>query len=582
MNLVRIVRTVFLLLLSFSVSLPIFAQQMTVASITTLPAAVSETSGLIFLNGKLITHNDSGGQPVLYEIDTVSGNVTRSVFIDNATNVDWEDICYDNNYIYIGDFGNNQGTRTNLKIYRIAIADYVTNANDTVQADIIEFDYADQVLFVPMQFVTNYDAEALIAYNNSLYVFTKNWGDLQSRIYPVPNVPGNYSVNAVDTLNSQGMITGATFNSQANAIMLVGYNFFSPFLIELSQFSGNQFSDGTVRRYEPAISGSFQTEAVATIDESHYFLSSEAAGSFSPELFRITMTDIGSSGCVWIEQVFSENVTTSSARLRWQPNIAANHYEIRGRNILNNNWVNINITNPTDSFRNVFGLTNNTSFVWQIRAWCDAAETDSSDWSALDTFTTGCFSPAALWTDPVTSNGARLNWVEADGAQGYEIRGQRIGSSGWVNLLVNGGSTVQKDVFGLMATNQYHWKIRSWCSPSGSVVSAYTVLDTFVTNAASRLANDSKSPFSVFNFEEVAVYPNPSRGEFRVSFAHSSQIAGNVQVIAFDELGRNIFSESLKNPPFHLNLTHLPEGIYSLLLQTADETKTLRKVAVIR
>jgi len=37
---------------------------------------VRETSGLIYLNGKLITHNDSGGEPALYELDTITGNVT--------------------------------------------------------------------------------------------------------------------------------------------------------------------------------------------------------------------------------------------------------------------------------------------------------------------------------------------------------------------------------------------------------------------------------------------------------------------------------------------------------------------------
>ena len=66
-------------------------QQLTL--VTTLQDSVDETSGLINLDGTLITHNDSGGQPVLYELDSVSGNVTRSVTIENATNTDWEDIC---------------------------------------------------------------------------------------------------------------------------------------------------------------------------------------------------------------------------------------------------------------------------------------------------------------------------------------------------------------------------------------------------------------------------------------------------------------------------------------------------------
>ena len=40
-----------------------------------LPAEIEETSGLIFHNGKLWTHNDSEGEPVLYSIDTTNGQI---------------------------------------------------------------------------------------------------------------------------------------------------------------------------------------------------------------------------------------------------------------------------------------------------------------------------------------------------------------------------------------------------------------------------------------------------------------------------------------------------------------------------
>jgi len=60
-----------------------------------LPATISETSGLLFFNGKLITHNDSGDAANLYELDTITGNITRTININNATNVDWEDVTQD-------------------------------------------------------------------------------------------------------------------------------------------------------------------------------------------------------------------------------------------------------------------------------------------------------------------------------------------------------------------------------------------------------------------------------------------------------------------------------------------------------
>ncbi|WP_144896518.1 hypothetical protein [Lutibacter sp. Hel_I_33_5] len=45
----------------------------------TLPIEVKETSGLLFFNDKIITHNDSGYAANLYEIDSLSGLITRTV-----------------------------------------------------------------------------------------------------------------------------------------------------------------------------------------------------------------------------------------------------------------------------------------------------------------------------------------------------------------------------------------------------------------------------------------------------------------------------------------------------------------------
>ncbi len=137
----------------------IYGQKITL--ITALADSIKETSGLIYLNQKLITHNDSEGRPALYEIDSVSGSIIRTVAISNATNIDWEDICHDSTYLYIGDFGND-GSRTDLKIYRLPISSYLTTLNDTVTVDTIQFNYSDQTDFTPNQFSTNFDAEDLV------------------------------------------------------------------------------------------------------------------------------------------------------------------------------------------------------------------------------------------------------------------------------------------------------------------------------------------------------------------------------------------------------------------------------------
>ena len=249
---------------------------------TGISNALQESSGLLYLNGKLLTHNDSGGEAAIYEMDTSTGVQSRKVIIQNATNIDWEDIAMDKDYIYIGDFGNNQGSRTNLRIFKVSKQDYLSQ--DTIMADTIRFNYSDQIDFTPSTFSTNYDAEALISYGDSLYIFTKNWGNSHCNIYPLSKSPGDYSLVKTDSLNSQGWITGAVCDSANKQIMLIGYTFNTSFFIKLNNWNNTLFSSGQSNRQIVQPNSSIQIEGIAQIDNTHYFISSEKFQSTNSEL----------------------------------------------------------------------------------------------------------------------------------------------------------------------------------------------------------------------------------------------------------------------------------------------------------
>ncbi|MFT6245396.1 MAG: hypothetical protein ACJA0U_002954 [Salibacteraceae bacterium] len=262
-------------------------QQLT--HIATLQDSIQETSGIIYLEGILITHNDSGGEPMLYEIDSISGNITRSVFIENATNTDWEDICFDSTYIYIADFGNNSGSRTDLKVYRLLISDYLLTPNDTVTADTINFSYLEQTDFSPSPLSTNFDAESIFSYNDSLFIFTKNWGNNWTNIYALPKTPGTYQIEKADSIDVQGLITGGTYNDSTNTILLSGYTFTDPFIVEISGFTSNDFSNGTINHYllAPPAGASIQIESITCFEANQYYLTSELNTVGPPTLYRL-------------------------------------------------------------------------------------------------------------------------------------------------------------------------------------------------------------------------------------------------------------------------------------------------------
>lgn len=258
----------------------------TPVTVVNLSSDVEETSGLIYLNGRIITHNDSGDGPFLYEIDSTNGQVTRTVFIENAGQSDWEDICSDSDYIYAADFGNNNGTRTDLRIYRITIPDFLNS--DTVTADTISFNYADQTTFNSNPFFTNYDAEALVAFGDSLYIFSKSWSSQQANIYPVSKQPGTYTLTKSDSVPSQGLVTGAEINLSTGEVWLVGYGFFDQFLVRVENFQGGSLSNATVTRFDFQPAGATQVEGICTLDPLNYYVTSESQNGNPAVLYRFT------------------------------------------------------------------------------------------------------------------------------------------------------------------------------------------------------------------------------------------------------------------------------------------------------
>jgi hypothetical protein len=230
------------------------------------------------------------------------------VTIENATNRDWEDIEKDGTYIYIGDFGNNNGSRTDLKIYRISQSDYL-DGNNSATAEVIEFSYEDQTDFTPSPLDTNFDAEGLIAYNDFLYVFTKNWIDNRTHIYRLPKVPGTHSAVRIDEFDSGGLVTGGTYNSDSDQVVLVGYTGISPFLTQLSGFSDGKFSNGSINRSSLRVpSGiSVQVEAIAFEDGSRHLLSSESSFLGDAGLMDIALSTLSVENIDQLESLIYPN-----------------------------------------------------------------------------------------------------------------------------------------------------------------------------------------------------------------------------------------------------------------------------------
>lgn len=260
---------------------------------------VNETSGLIYDNGFLWTHNDSGGEPTLYKIDIETGEVVKKVHIQVAEmeekgkiNEDWEELAADEEFFYIGDMGNNKGNRKDLKIYRIRKSELEDAPSVNIMAEIISFDYPEQTDFNKRK-LHDFDCEGFFYANNELHLFTKNRATLTTNHYIIPAEIGHHEAILQENLAVDGLITGADI-SENGTVILVGYSAEKTFKKTTHRkvfmwicwdYDGAQYFSGKTRRIElGATVRRGQMEAVCFSEGVNGYVSAEGIPSIQQHL----------------------------------------------------------------------------------------------------------------------------------------------------------------------------------------------------------------------------------------------------------------------------------------------------------
>lgn len=238
-----------------------------------LSDSIHETSGLIAFKNLLWTHNDDHDKTI-YGLDSL-GKIKRKIILNDVENHDWEEITQDDLHLYIGDFGNNySGNRKDLKILKIEKKSFL---EEKPKIETISFSYSDQTDFSPSKpNKTDFDCEAFIVSKDSIYLFTKQWNSSKTSIYSLPNQAGSQIAKLKSTLDTQGLVTGATYLENKKLIVLCGYTKLGkPFLYLLYDFKNQDFVSGNKRRIGLRLPF-HQIEGIATKDGLHYFLTNES------------------------------------------------------------------------------------------------------------------------------------------------------------------------------------------------------------------------------------------------------------------------------------------------------------------
>lgn len=246
-------------------------QKFKIERIGKLDPMINESSGVIPSpwSENLLTINDSGGEPVLYEVNK-KGELIEVHPVPGARNIDWEELAVDDKgNIYIGDFGNNKSKRKNLTVYKYK------NGETTK----INFRFADQTF--DENAVNEYDCEAFFWENDSLYIFTKSWvsGKKKSRLYVSPDHPGTYDLYPKDEITIRAQVTGADISPSNDSFVLINYGKIFFFKIE----------DGNINFKHPQWCVSMaksQTEAIMYENENTILFTNEQRRIFRMHLLN--------------------------------------------------------------------------------------------------------------------------------------------------------------------------------------------------------------------------------------------------------------------------------------------------------
>ncbi|MDW8159386.1 MAG: fibronectin type III domain-containing protein [Bacteroidia bacterium] len=294
-------------------------------------------------------------------------------------------------------------------------------------------------------------------------------------------------------------------------------------------------------------------------------------------VYTITVNDRDGSGCTSSASIVLgqqaatcavpgsvsvDLISATTATIRWSAVSSAISYEVSYKPLNATTWIDI-VPNPINATSVALSnLQPNTQYEARVRSNCGSGI--FSEYSNPVRFTTlsGCQAPAITQIQPAINN-AIVTWIPVPGATRYSISWRRDAVGTAWNTISTGLQT-SFTISGLDPNTRYLVRVQAECS---GILSVWSSESNFTT-LPSRLQT-----FSTQNFDNVTVYPNPSRGNFILQLEAAQQGQAYIRIV--DLTGRVALENT--SPIVH-GLNQIPvqierytPGIYILELRLGEQ-----------
>ena len=226
-----------------------------------------------------------------------------------------------------------------------------------------------------------------------------------------------------------------------------------------------------------------------------------------------------------------------------------------------------NSTQNTDKL--VLGLTGSTTYEWEMRVWYCA--TGATAWVVGPNFTTAINCPDAgnLAVTSGSSTQATFTWDDSNGAYSFVRLQAKVDATGTSFFNIGGigvnYGTFTKNKNGLVPGESYRAKSRTWCDPNGGAYKALSWTSFIYWTQPGSIRVEGGSAIN-----NLAVYPNPSRDVFNVTF--TSEDVQNLEVRVLNVVGEVVYTENLEQFVGEytkaIDLATYTKGVYFLEITT--------------